>query len=56
MYMQISQAAKILNMSRQWLHELILRGEITTEEVAGRRLIVDDRLFKAIQRERKAKK
>ncbi len=50
--MQIGKAADALNMSRQWLWELIKRGEIGTAEVAGRRFVLDDERFKVIRRER----
>jgi len=39
-------------MSRQWLYQLINRGEIGTAEIAGKRFVLDDQRFKAIQRER----
>jgi len=54
MYLQIKQAAKRLGVSRQWIHELINRGEIGTSNVAGRRFVLDDERFKALIRSRKA--
>jgi excisionase family DNA binding protein len=52
MYLQITQAAKRLGVSRQWIHELINRGQIGTSEVAGRRFVLDDERFKLLVRER----
>lgn len=52
MYLNPKQAAAALRMSRQWLYELIKRGEIGTTEIAGRTVILDDARFKVIQRER----
>lgn len=52
MYLQIRSAAKALNMSRQWLHHLIKLGTIGTSEIDGRRFVLEDERFKAIQRER----
>jgi len=56
MYLNPKQAAVLLNMSRQWLYELINRGEIGTTEIAGRRVVLDDERFKAIQRYRSKEK
>ena len=52
MYLNPKQAADALNMSRQWLYQLINRGEVGTTEIAGRRFVLEDDRFKAIQRER----
>lgn len=52
MYLQINQAAEKLGISRQWVWELIKRGQIGTSEVAGRRFVLDDERFKLLQRER----
>jgi predicted site-specific integrase-resolvase len=52
MYLNPKQAAAALKMSRQWLYELINRGEIGTSEIAGRRLILEDERFKALRKER----
>lgn len=52
MYLNPQQAADALKMSRQWLYELIRRGEVATTEIAGRRVVIEDAQFKAIQRER----
>ena len=52
MYLQMTRAAKLLNMSRQWLYELIKRGEIGTSEIDGRPFVLDDDRFKAIRRQR----
>ena len=55
MYLSMQQAAQQLNMSRQWLWELIGRGEITVREIAGRRVVVEDGRFMAIRRKREKK-
>jgi len=52
MFLQIKQAAKLLDVSRQWVHELINRGEIATGEVAGRRFVLQDDRFEALRRAR----
>ena len=52
MYMQMQVAAKELGMSRQWLYQLITRGEIATSTVAGRRVVKNDARFKALKRKR----
>ena len=56
MYLNPKQAADALNMSRQWLYHLINLGEIGTSEIAGKRFILEDARFKAIQRERSSKR
>jgi excisionase family DNA binding protein len=56
MYLQITQAAKRLGVSRQWIHELINRGAIGTSEVAGRRFVLDDDRFKLLIRDRRKAK
>ena len=52
MYLQITQAAKVLKVSRQWVHELINRGEIGTSKIAGRRFVLDDDRFRALKKQR----
>lgn len=54
MYLQVTQAAKLLDVTRQWVHELINRGEIGTSTVAGRRFVLDDARFRALRRKRQA--
>ncbi len=49
MYLQITQAAKLLNVSRQSVHTWINRGQIGTTLIAGRRLVLQDERFKALQ-------
>lgn len=49
---QLAQAARHLKMSRQWLYELIDRGDLTTAQVGGVRFVLDDDRFKAIKRRR----
>ena len=50
MYLNPKQAADLLNMSRQWLYELINRGEIGTTEIAGRRFVLEDERFDTMRR------
>lgn len=50
MYLQIGVAAKMLGMSRQWLHALIERGAVSVSTIAGRRVVVDDEQFRALKR------
>lgn len=52
MYLTITDAAKALHMSRQWLYNMIDRGEINTAMIAGMRLVIKDDLFKSIQKKR----
>ena len=52
MYMQITEAAGRLNMSRQWLYELIRRREVSVTEIAGRRVVIEDDRFRAIAKRR----
>ncbi len=55
MYLQITQAAKLLRFSRQWVYTLIDRDEINVVELAGFRFVLQDDKFKALQRARKKK-
>jgi len=50
MYLQLTKAAEILGLSRQWLYELIARGEIGVTEIAGRRVVVEDARFRALKK------
>lgn len=51
MYLQITAAAKILGMSRQWLHALINRGEVSVSTIAGRRVVLEDEQFRSLKRQ-----
>lgn len=53
MYLSIKQAAKLLRASRQSVHSWINAGKLSTTVIAGRRCIIEDELFKAIQESRK---
>ena len=52
-YIMIKEAATRLNVSRQWVNTLINQGKVTTKMVVGRRVIVADRLFLALERGRR---
>jgi hypothetical protein len=52
-YIMIKEAATRLNVSRQWVNTLINQGKVTTKVVVGRRVIVADRLFLALERGRR---
>jgi excisionase family DNA binding protein len=52
-YIMIKEAANRLNVSRQWVNTLINQGKVTTRMVVGRRVIVADRLFLALERGRR---
>jgi excisionase family DNA binding protein len=53
MYIMVKEAANRLNVSRQWVNTLINQGKVTTKMVVGRRVIVVDRLFLALERGRR---
>ena len=53
MYIMIKEAANRLNVSRQWVNTLINQGKVTTKMVVGRRVIVADRAFLALERGRR---
>jgi len=52
-YIMIKEAANRLNVSRQWVNTLINQGKVTTKMVVGRRVIVADRTFLALERGRR---
>ena len=54
MYKNIIETANALKMSRQAVYALIRRSAVNTKVVAGRRLIVVDKKFSAIERDRSA--
>ena len=53
MYIMVKEAANRLNVSRQWVNTLINQGKVTTKMVVGRRVIVADRAFLALERGRR---
>ena len=53
MYLNLKQAAKILGVSRQWVHVLLEQKKLNTVEIAGRRVIIHDQLFRAMDRARR---
>ena len=53
MYIMVKEAATRLNVSRQWVNTLINQGKVNTKVVVGRRVIVVDRLFLALERGRR---
>ena len=53
MYIMVKEAATRLNVSRQWVNTLINQGKVTTKVVVGRRVIVVNRLFLALERGRR---
>lgn len=53
MYIMVKEAATRLNVSRQWVNTLINQGKVNTKLVVGRRVIVADRLFLALERGRR---
>ena len=53
MYIMVKEAATRLKVSRQWVNTLINHGKVTTKMVVGRRVIVADRLFLALERGRR---
>ena len=52
MYLSIPDAAQLLKMSRQWVHELINRGLIGTINIAGHRVVVKDKHFMSLCKKR----
>jgi predicted DNA-binding protein YlxM (UPF0122 family) len=50
MYTKPSTAAKEFGVSRQWVYELIRRGELTGTHIAGVRLVIMDDRYKAVKR------
>ncbi len=53
MYLQVNEAATALKVSRQWVHHLVTTNKLTTATLYGKRLIVMDDRFKAVQKARK---
>lgn len=53
MYLNQTQAAAALNMSRMWVWRLIKDGKLTVAVIGGVKFVVQDGRFKEIQKERK---
>lgn len=56
MYIQITEAAKRLDLSRTWTYKLIAEGKIHTIRMGGYHFVIDDKDFKKLVKERKGKK
>ena len=56
MYLTVTDAAKRLKVSRQWATTLINQGKIATTILAGRRVVIADKAFSALERGRRASK
>ena len=53
MYLTVTDAAKRLKVSRQWTTTLINQGKIATTILAGRRVVIADKAFQAMERGRR---
>tara|TARA_R110000823_G_scaffold107883_1_gene226901 strand:+ start:203 stop:367 length:165 start_codon:yes stop_codon:yes gene_type:complete len=49
----VKDAAARLKVSRQWVNTLINNGKISTAILAGRRVVIADKAFLAMERERR---
>ena len=56
MYLTVTDAAKRLKVSRQWATTLINQGKIATTILVGRRVVIADKAFAALERGRRASK
>jgi len=56
MHMNFSQAARDMGVSRQWIHRLVKTGVLTTESIAGYKLIFVDQQFERVKEEIAARK
>ena len=52
MYIMVKEAAARLKVSRQWVNTLINNGKISTAILAGRRVVIADKAFLAMERGR----
>ena len=52
MYLQMTEAAKELGCSRQWVYTLIGKGELRTTKIAGHTVIIKDDQFRTIKTRR----
>ncbi len=55
MYLGVKEAGIALGVSRQWIHTLVRRKSLNTATIGGRRLILNDTVFRALARKRKKK-
>jgi len=53
MYLTVTDAAKRLKVSRQWTTTLINQGKIATTILAGRRVVIADKAFQAMEKGRR---
>jgi len=53
MYIMVKDAAARLKVSRQWVNTLINNGKISTAILAGRRVVIADKAFLAMERGRR---
>ena len=53
MYIMVKEAAARLKVSRQWVNTLINNGKISTVILAGRRVVIADKAFLALERGRR---
>ena len=53
MYIMVKDAAARLKVSRQWVNTLINNGKISTTVLAGRRVVISDKAFIALERGRR---
>ena len=53
MYIMVKEAAARLKVSRQWVNTLINNGKISTAILAGRRVVIADKAFLALERGRR---
>jgi len=49
----VKDAAARLKVSRQWVNTLINNGKISTAILAGRRVVIADKAFQALERGRR---
>jgi len=52
MYIMVKEAAARLKVSRQWVNTLINNEKINTAILAGRRVVIADKAFLAMERGR----
>jgi hypothetical protein len=53
MYIMVKDAAARLKVSRQWINTLINNGKISTAILAGRRVVIADKAFQAMEKGRR---
>jgi excisionase family DNA binding protein len=52
-YIMVKEAAARLKVSRQWVNTLINNGKISTAILAGRRVVIADKAFIALEKARR---